>query len=213
MKKKTQRILTIILAVFVTLSMVGSAAFGFLYPGFNTPPPSSSVSTSNSAAASAEAQYQLRKSQVQDLEQKVKAQPGDLAVKEQLANAYYDLGLAAQQSVPAESVGDFTKAVQDYQEILKSKKDINVLVDLATAAFYAGQDDLAEKSYQEALAQQPDSFNVLYSYGFFLTQAKKDYAGALKLWQEALTKDPSNPNADQLKKLMVQVEQLQKAKP
>ncbi|CAA7599774.1 TPR repeat region circular profile [Acididesulfobacillus acetoxydans] len=214
MKKRTQKALTIILAVFVTLSMVGSAAFSLFYPGFNVPPSSPATpSSSAEAAAAAEVQYHQAQSQVQDLLQKLKSQPDDVTLKEQLANAYYDLGVTATRSAPAEARGDFTKAVQGYQEILKVKKDTNLVLDLATAALYAGQNGLAEKSYQEALAQKPDSFDVLYSYGLFLAQAKQDYAGALKLWQKALAEDPGNANAAQLKKLIAQVEGLQKGKP
>ncbi|KLU59175.1 tetratricopeptide repeat protein [Peptococcaceae bacterium CEB3] len=214
MNKKTQKVLTIILAVFVTVSMLGSAAFSFFYPGSNVPPSSAATPPSSTgAAAAAEAQYHQAQSQVRGLLQKVKSQPDDLTLKEQLANAYYDLGLAASQSAPAEARGDFAQAVQTYQKVLKVKKDTNLVLDLATAALYAGQNSLAEKSYQEALAQKPDSFDVLYSYGLFLAQAKQDYAGALKLWQKALAEEPGNANAAQLRKLIVQVEGLQKAKP
>ncbi|MHB1653221.1 MAG: tetratricopeptide repeat protein [Desulfitobacteriaceae bacterium] len=206
MRKRTQRIAAIIIAVLVSFSMIGSAVFGYIYTSFsNSPSPTSQ-------SASAEAQFKLQKSKVEGLEQSAKEKPDDSAIQEELANAYYDLAIAAQQSAPneAEAVPDFAKAVQGYQAVLKNKKDINVLVDMATAAFYAGQDDVAEKGFQEALAEKGDFFNALSNYGIFLIQAKNDYAGALSLWQGALAKDPSGPNASKLKELIAQAESRKK---
>lgn len=206
MKRKTQRIAAIVIAVLVSFSMIGSAAFGYFYGGFNLPPSSPPATKTLSAGE----QYNLQKAQVEGLEGKVKANPQDMTTQLDLANAYFNLAVLAQEAAPEESVSDFTKAVNGYQTVLesmKTTKDINVLVDMATAAFYAGQDDLAEKTFKEALAQQPKFFAALYNYGMFLAHAKKDSAGAVKVWQEALAADPSNPRAADLQALIQQAQQ------
>lgn len=205
MKKKTQRIFAIIIAILVSFSMIGTAAFGYIYSNLSTPP------SSSASAPSSTEQFKQQKSQVQSLELQAKAKPDDLGLQQQLADAYYDLGVTAQQVAPAEAPTDFSQAIQGYQKVLKNKKDINVLVDMATAAFYAGQNDLAEKSFKEALADKPDFPNALYNYGIFLAQAKNDLNGAIQLWQEALNKNPTGPDAENLKQLIAQAKSAQSA--
>lgn len=209
MKPKTQRIAAIVIAVLVSFSMIGTAAFGYFYGSF-TP---SSANPPSTQTLSAGEQFKLHKSQVQALEAQVKANPEDAALQLDLANAYFDLAISAQTTAPEEISTDFGKAIAGYQIVLKTKKDINVLVDMATAAFYAGQDDLAEKSFQEALAEQPKFFNALYNYGVFLAQVKKDNAGAIRLWQQALAAEPSNPRVADLKALIQQAQQAAKPSP
>lgn len=200
MKQKTQRLAAIVIAVLVSISMIGSMAFGYFSGNVAPTPANPSLATNQNA----EEQFKLLKAQVQALEAKAEATPGDATLQLDLANAYFDLAISAQINAQGEAVSDFSKAVAGYQTVLKSNKDINVLVDLATAAFYAGQDDLAEKSFQEALAEQPKFFNALYNYGIFLEQAKQDEAGAIYLWQQALAAEPSNPRAAHVKALIQQ---------
>jgi len=89
-----------------------------------------------------------------------------------------------------------------------TKQDIDVLTDMATAAFYSGQSDLAEKSYKEALNERPDFQQALFNYGVFLSYVKKDYPAAIRMWQTALDKEPNGPNADRLKQLIPQTKDM-----
>lgn len=73
-----------------------------------------------------------------------------------------------------------------YQKILKTNQDPNIMVDMATSAFYSGDYDLAEKTFKEVIVIKPDSITALFNYGIFLSQAKQDWAGALNQWQKAL---------------------------
>lgn len=73
---------------------------------------------------------------------------------------------------------------------------------MATAAFYSGQNDLAEKSYKDALTQNPEFQQALFNYGVFLSSVKKDYSTAIRVWQTALDKEPNGLNADRLKQLI-----------
>lgn len=136
------------------------------------------------------------------LNQQIRTNPNDIQLQQDLGNSYYDLGTAARTEAPNEAKSDYIQATVYYQNVLKTKQDINVLTDMATAAFYSGQNDLAEKSYQEAIKQNPNFQQALFNYGVYQYQIKKDNASAIRLWQSALDKDPNGPNAAEIKQLI-----------
>ncbi|HWQ72172.1 MAG TPA: hypothetical protein VN370_07615 [Desulfitobacteriaceae bacterium] len=192
MNKKTQRIVGGVIAVLVTLSMVGAGMFGYFIGG-DVPPEQTSASSAYAEI------YQSLKGQVESLQQQVAANPDDVALKQELGKAYFNLALSAVQIAPDEVKENFNQAIKNYQDVLQTKKDINLLTELAVAAFYSGQSDLAEQTFQEALALQPDYELALIYYGNFLLEVKQDYAAAIGLWQKALDQNPTGPNADLLK--------------
>jgi len=192
--KKSQRITVIIIAILITISLVGAGVFGYFSGG--TSPNSSSASNTND--------YSSLKSRVDALNQQVNSNPNDIQLQQDLGNAYYDLASVAQKDAPNEVQEDYNQAVKYYQNVLKTKKDINVLTDMATAAFYGGQNDLADRSFKEALTETPDFSQALFNYGVFLSEVKKDYPSAIRMWQTVLDKVPNGPNADQLKQLISQ---------
>lgn len=206
MKKKTQRIVGGVIAVLVTISMVGAGMFGYFYGGSPQP------QNSSSAASSPANDYKNFKARVDNLNEQVKINPNDIGLQQDLGNAYYDLALAAQQIAPTEAKEDFNQAIIHYQNVLKTKKDINVLTDMATAAFYGEQSDLADKTFKEALALQPDFEQALFNYGVFLSEVKQDYPAAISIWQKALDKNPKGPNADKFQQLITQTKGMQDAK-
>ena len=168
--------------------------------------------TSPTPSPSAVNDYQNLKTRVDSLNQQVKINPNDIGLQQDLGNAYYDLASVAQQVALTEAKGYFNQAILHYQNVLKTKKDINVMTDLATAAFYAGQSDLADKTFKEALALQPDFEQALFNYGVFLSEVKKDYLAAISVWQKALDKNPKGPNADKILQLINQTKGMQDAK-
>ena len=192
----SQRIKAVIIAILLAMSLVGAGVYGYL-SGTPSPSPTSSPSSSGSN------DYNGMKNRVNALTQQVKSNPNDIQLQQALGDAYYDLGTFARTAAPNEAKVDFIQATKCYQTVLSTKQDINVLTDMATAAFYSGQNDLAEKSYQEALNEQPDFQQALFDYGIFLFQIKQDYATAIRMWQTALNKDPNGPNADHLKQLII----------
>lgn len=101
------------------------------------------------------------------LNQQIRTNPNDIQLQQDLGNSYYDLGTAARTEAPNEAKSDYIQATVYYQNVLKTKQDINVLTDMATAAFYSGQNDLAEKSYQEAIKQNPNFQQALFNYGVY----------------------------------------------
>jgi len=196
-KKKNRQIKAIIITILLTLVIVGSGAYGYFSGGTSQP----STSTPSSSANS---DYNSSKDQVTVLSQKLKSNPNDILLQQDLGNAYYDLATVAQKAAPNEAKDDYFLAIKYYQNVLNTKQDINVLTDMATAAFYSGQNDLAEKSFKEALVERPDFTQAMFNYGVFLSEIKKDYSTAILVWQNALDKEPNGPNADRLKQLIPQ---------
>jgi tetratricopeptide (TPR) repeat protein len=201
MNKKTQRIIGGVIAVLVTLTMVGAGMFGYFIGG-DVPQPQASSSSAYTDV------YQSLKSQVENLNQQVAANPDNIELKQNLGKAYFNLAISAMQTAPNEMTEDFNQAIKNYQDVLQTKKDINVLTDLAVAAFYGGQSDLAEQTFKEALALQPDFEQALIYYGMFLSEIKQDYTAAIGMWQKALDKNPTGPNADFLKQYIAQAESM-----
>lgn len=196
---KKKRIFAIIIVALVSISMIASFTFGLFFS--NTP--------ATPAASTADSQVQSLQSQVDGLNQALKSKPEDPNLRLGLANAYYDLGITqlnnvqGDQSVAEAGRTSLKQAITEYQEVLKTKKDdVNIMVDMATAAFYGGDNSLAETTFQQALAIKPDFLNGLQNYGVFLMQAKGDYIGAIAQFNKALNANPSQQDVQNLNGLI-----------
>lgn len=178
MRKKTQRTIGIVIAVLVSIAMI-VPSFGVLF-----------TNSGNGGVADPN-NIQGLQSEVDSLSQALQANPQAASTRLSLANTYYDLAIATSQSeTPEKAEAIFKQAVAEYQEVTKTNKDVNVLTDMATAAFYGGEVDLADQTFKLALAEKPDFLNALLNYGVFLMNAKNDYMGAIAQWNTAL----STPN-------------------
>ncbi|MDA8229520.1 MAG: hypothetical protein M0T74_17820 [Desulfitobacterium hafniense] len=189
-QKKRQRIFAIVVVAAVAITMIGSS-FAMLGSSF--------LSSSTSSAGGS---IQAQKALVERLSQSVEKNPSDGALQLELGNAYYDLAMSTIQTDMAASQPNFKKALEAYQVAVKTKRDINLLVDMATSAFYAGENDLADKTFKEAITEKPTFLNARFNYGIFLMNAKQDYSGAIEQWKTALGYNPSGADADRLKSLI-----------
>ncbi|AHF08316.1 tetratricopeptide repeat protein [Desulfitobacterium metallireducens] len=200
-KHKRNRTVAIIIVSLVSLSMIGSSFVLF----FNDTPV---AQTATQAGDTADAQIQSLQGQVDGIDQALKAKPEDSGLRLSLANSYYDLGMAQLNSSQDQAVVEAGKtslkqAITEYQEVLKSKKDdVGILVDMATAAFYSGDNTLAETTFQQALAIKPDFLNALMNHGVYLMEAKGDYLGAIAEFNKALNTNPSSENVQQINSLI-----------
>jgi len=206
LNKKSQRIFAGILAVLVSIAMVGSAFIGYFFEG-DVP----SVNPGAYNTANTEAEYQDLKLRIDAMAQQAKADPENVSLQTALGNGYYDAGMTAQMIAPTEMQENFKKAIEAYQKVLKTNKDPNIMVDMATSAFYSGDYDLAEKSYNEALAVKPDLIYALINYGIFLSQVKQDWAGALNHWQKALPLAQNSSEKEQIEAMISQAQNQLKA--
>ena len=209
LKKKTQRIFAGILAILMIIAMVGLGIIGVLLSGDETP----SGSKNSNKAANAAADYQAQKVRIEAMVQQAKVDPGNVPLQTALGNEYYDAGVAADEVAPTETEENFKHAVEAYQNVLKTNKDPNVMVYMATAAFKSGDNDLAEKSFKEALALKPDFYNGLLNYGFFLANVKKDLPGAIIQWEKAQNIALNSTEKDQVKSLISQAQSELKTNP
>lgn len=182
MRKKTQKFTVYIIVALLIISLVGSSFVLFF---------------GNTGSTSVTGTYQSR---IDSLNQALEANPQDTQTRLNLANTYYDYAIQTLGgNKPEEAGAIFHQAVAQYQEVLKSQKDVSILVDMATAAFYGGQDEIAEQTFQEALKEDPNFLNGLFNYGIFLMEAKGDYGAAIEQWEKALTLE--NLSADNKQRL------------
>lgn len=198
MKKKTQRIYATILTVLISIAMIGSGFLGYFFGG-GIPPNGST--TGNDLA-----NYQAQKVTIDAMVQQAKLDPENVALQTALGNQYYDAGVAAEVVAPTETEVNFKNAVEAYQKVLKTNKDPNVMVDMATAAFKSGDDDLADKTFKEALALKPDFYNGLVNYGIFLANERQDMPAAIVQWQKAQEIAQTSAEKDQMKSFISQAQ-------
>jgi len=183
MKKKNQKLTVYVVVAVLIISLVGTS---FVFMGDLLP------SIGNN--------YQGK---IDKLEQALAANPQDTQTRLDLANVYYDWGMRAvaqnfEEGDFESAVSILKKAIAEYQEVLKTEKTPGILVDMATAATYAQEYEVAEKAFQEALELDPNFYEGLYNYGFYL-YVVNDFGGAIEQWEKAKALD--NLSNDNIKRL------------
>jgi Flp pilus assembly protein TadD len=96
----------------------------------------------------------------------------------------------------------YIEAIPYYQQALAIKDDINVSTDLGTALWYAGRADEALAQYAKSLAIDPNHAQTLFNVGIVKSDGKRDFRGAVDAWQALLDKNPSYPNATNVKNMI-----------
>lgn len=194
--EKKQRLVGVLIGVIISACLLGAAAYGYMRG-----------SGDRTASKSPIPDTQAQAENLAQLESSLQGNPSDFNLRLEVANGFYDLGMAVRDSVPDDSNTYLRKAMGHYQEVLKGKKEVNILVDLATAAFYSGDDGVAEENFVEAIKLDPNFYPAHFNYGVYLFHAKQDYDGCLKEWKTALELQPSGPEAERLQKLITGLEQ------
>lgn len=180
MQKKTQKIVVTIIIIVISISLIGSSFYAMF-----TPEPEQNLEAQRQAAL--EEEYQARKEMVVQLTEAVEKNPENIEAKVVLADAYFDKSIVTGQLNYEEEQGqDLQRAIELYQEVLTQKDDNELMLKLATAAFFQGDTELAEKSYNELLKDDPNNVDALYGYGLLLFYDKQEYGQAEEKWQEAL---------------------------
>ena len=172
-----------ILAAVISISMVGAGIIGLFFaddPVVMDP------------VAIALAEYENQKERLEAMAGQSEIDPDNLPLLRALAGSYYEAGTAASRlwgTLPSaidEMYEHFTKATETYQKVLVIEQDADDMLNLAAAATMSGNYDLAEQTYQDILARDPDSFFARVGYGSFLYNSRQDYAGAIEQMQQAL---------------------------
>lgn len=141
------------------------------------------------------------------LEQALKLDPDNEELHVNLGNLLYDLGIhyaSAGDNVKANRY--LKEATVPYLKALEIKPSlIGARVDLATAAYYSGQNDLAEEHFVKAIEQDPSFINGRINYGHFLLYAQGDKDGALEQWNKAMELEPDPTTRAKLETLISNV--------
>jgi tetratricopeptide (TPR) repeat protein len=144
---------------------------------------------------------------VQSAEKAVQANPKDYNAQKSLGDAYYDLGSAYQQgNKDPEAATNYGKAVEPYQKALEIKLDVNVQTDMATAAFYSNQLDVAEAAFKKAIEKDPNFMSAQLNYGIFLRDARSDKGGAKKQFEIVAKQTKDSAAANKAKGLLSSVQ-------
>jgi hypothetical protein len=170
-------------------------AGGWLIRGSQSP----AAATADTASASAPAvgsanagtqtpnpaqMQKMADTQAGPLLEKLKADPTNAGLLENIGNIYYD----AQQ---------FPTAIEYYQRALKVQpSNTGVRTDMATAYWYTGNADTAIAEFQKSLSYEPNKANTLFNLGIVEWQGKMDTDKAVAAWQKLLDTNPNYEGKD-----------------
>ena len=144
---------------------------------------------------------QMADTQAAPMIDKLKADPSNASLLENIGNVYYD----AQQ---------FPTAIDYYQRALKIEPaNTGVRTDMATAYWYAGNPDTAITEFQKSLSYEPNKANTLFNLGVVEWQGKMDIDKALATWQKLLDTNPNYEAKDKVLELMAQAKKHSGVKP
>ena len=152
--------------------------------GATPPAPSASVSAPapTSDAAATPPGRTVDAAQVARLEQQASAEPGNAAVRVELANLYFD-------------AARYEAAIPWYQAALKlDPKNVNVSTDLAVSYYSLNQSD-ADKAlaqFETSLAIDPRHLKTLLNQGIVRAFGKRDMVGAAESWQKVVDIAPQS---------------------
>jgi cytochrome c-type biogenesis protein CcmH/NrfG len=189
--------------VLAVICLLVGVAGGWFIRGSQGPAAAATETPSTSGPAPAMAnpgtqmpsQAEMQKmadTQAGPLIEKLKADPNNAGLLENIGNIYYD----AQQ---------FPTAIDYYQRALKVQPaNTGVRTDMATAYWYTGNADAAIAEFQKSLSYEPNKPNTLFNLGIVEWQGKMDIDKAVVTWQKLLDTNPNYEAKDKVLELMAQ---------
>ncbi len=113
--------------------------------------------------------------------------PNNLAAAIALGNAYFD---SAQ----------WREAVRMYERAIElDPRNADVITDLGTAYRNLGKPERALAEYRRALSVEPGHLNARFNLGVVYAYDLKDYARAIRLWEDLLRLAPNYPEAGMIR--------------
>ena len=198
MKRRTQKIATWIIVGLLAVSLLGGTFYG---------------AWQNIMQGGTSSQDQTYKSEIASLKSQVEQDSTNLDIQTSLGNTYYDYGIyLSQAEKPDAAAEQFALAVGAYEKVVTEKEDINVYVDMATAAFYANMPDEAIAGFENALKINPTHFDALHNYAVFLAFYQADYDAAIQKMEEAKKAAPSDEAAQEAQEKITSFKEMQKQK-
>lgn len=126
--------------------------------------------------------------------------PHNLAAIIALGNAYFDAGL-------------WKQALRHYEQALQfDPANADVITDAGTCYRNLGMPDRAVAEYERALKREPTHQNALFNLGVVYGYDRKDYATAIRYWEQLLHVSPKHPRADFLQANIAQFKKAMRQK-
>ncbi len=163
--------------------------------------PAPAMGNPGTQAPSPAEMQKMADTQAGPLIEKLKADPNNAGLLENIGNVYYDAQL-------------YPTAIDYYQRALKIEPtNTGVRTDMATAIWYTGNADAAIAEFQKSLSYDPNKANTLFNLGVVEWQGKMDIAKATATWQKLLETNPNYEGKDKVLELMAQAKKHAGVKP
>ena len=167
----------------------------------NAPAPAMGSANAGAQTPTPADMQRMADTQAGPLIEKLKADPNNAGLLENIGNIYYD----AQQ---------YPTAIDYYQRALKVEPtNTGVRTDMATAYWYTGNADTAIAEFQKSLSYEPNKANTLFNLGIVEWQGKMDIDKAVATWQKLLDTNPNYEAKDKVLELMAQAKKHSGVKP
>ena len=163
--------------------------------------PAASAPFSGSQSPTPAQMQQMADTQAAPLLEKLKLDPTNAGLLENIGNIYYDT-----QQYPA--------AIDYYQRTLKLQPtNAGVRTDMATAYWYTGNADAAIAEFQKALSNEPNKPNTLFNLGIVEWQGKMDIEKAVATWKKLLDTNPNYEGKDKVLQLIAEAQKHSSIRP
>ncbi len=190
--------------------LVGIAGGWFIHgsqsPAASIPEAANAAAPTMRAAAAPQApspaeMQKMADTQTAPLVEKLKADPNNAGLLENIGNVYYDAQV-------------YSTAIDYYQRALKIEPtNAGVRTDMATAYWYTGNIDAALAEFHKSLSYEPNKPNTLFNLGIVEWQGKMDIDKAVATWQKLLDTNPNYEAKDKVLELMAQAKKHSGVKP
>jgi len=177
-RKRRQKIVFIVLTVFLSVGLLGSSVV-WLGGGYFSPPPEN-------------AQVSPQPDDVAGLEARAKENPADPQVLTALARAYFN-------------AGRLQDSRQTYEKALVQKPDDGALrLELAMTCFLLSDYDRAIAVLEEEIRLHPDNPEARYLYGQVLAVGKQDYRRGIQELEQFIALAKTGEDVARARRMIVE---------
>ena len=180
--KKTQKKLTIVVAVVLSVALLGSALGGLLSLVFN-----SNTNKNVSEAETNQAQYDQTTANIRVYERMLAENPSNAELSKLLAGEYWK---KAASGLSLEEQSDWEKASDAFQVYVAAQEEeppAEAIYWVAYTSLMAQRYELAKTNYLQLINSGEENEFLLYQYGTLLWEGFGDTSGAIAQWEKAKT--------------------------
>ena len=198
--------------VFAVICLLVGIAAGWFIRGSQNPAAAATQAASASAPGMGNANgaapvptpaqmQQMADTQAAPLLEKLKADPTNTKLLENVGDIYYDAHL-------------FPASIDYYQRSLKiDPANTGARTDMGTAYWYSGNPDAAIEQFQKSLTYEPTKASTLFNLGIVEWQGKMDINKAVATWQHLLDTNPNYEGKGKVDELIAQAQKHSGVKP